>query len=226
MRKPNYGEAAYEFAELKQAMKREGFPQYAAFCALAVARCEQALSRTPQEAAQYRDAGTSRPRLPAPPTGRSLSARFDRLVSQLGRLFAAAERDIQSFVFASDGSTLGFEENYAEALDCYRLAIEVCDSRACPLRVLWSPVPTRERVRCRVVRARPSDVPQVGQRHAGDRAVHRARVAAAGTHPHPTPPSDRKNEPGDRCLSTSICCCRSSGGWTRRLRTCAQAWCS
>jgi hypothetical protein len=62
LRKPNYGEAAVDLAELKTQMKREGFPQYAAFCALAVARCEQALGHAPQEAAQYRDAGPSPPR--------------------------------------------------------------------------------------------------------------------------------------------------------------------
>ena len=70
MRKPNFGEAAYGFQELKMQMRREGFPQYAAFCALAVARCEQALGRFPHETAQYRDAGTAAPhplRCPRPP---------------------------------------------------------------------------------------------------------------------------------------------------------------
>jgi len=57
MRKPNYGEAALDFAQLKAQMRRDKFPQYAAFCALAVARCEQALGRTNQEVAQYTEAG-------------------------------------------------------------------------------------------------------------------------------------------------------------------------
>ena len=78
MRKPNFGEAAYEFAELKMQMKREGFPQYAAFCALAVARCEQAVGRTPQEAAQYRDAGAQRsaPGHPLPTWGHALNTAY------------------------------------------------------------------------------------------------------------------------------------------------------
>lgn len=127
MRKPNYGEAALDFAQLKAQMRRDKFPQYAAFCALAVARCEQALGRTNQEVAQYTDAGWWTAHASCIMLAQSSSAcmatrSFGR---QSARLFAQAEVEQQTFVFAADGSTIGFEENYIEALDCYRLAIEV-----------------------------------------------------------------------------------------------------
>ncbi|KJE94217.1 hypothetical protein, variant [Capsaspora owczarzaki ATCC 30864] len=50
MRKPNLTEAASSFNELFASMKRDGNNQYAAFCLLAVARCEQAMSNTAEEA--------------------------------------------------------------------------------------------------------------------------------------------------------------------------------
>lgn len=58
LRKPNYAEALDEFQELKLAVKREECSPYAAFCAMAQAKCEQALNRSLQAAASHEEAGT------------------------------------------------------------------------------------------------------------------------------------------------------------------------
>ena len=114
-------------------------------CAERASRSTPRFARSQLHAASRRSAAfRTRPRNTAMPVRRphtrsAVRARqpriIDRLASKLGggwrrridpaRLFAAAERDAQAFVFASDGSTVGFEENYTDALDCYRLAIEV-----------------------------------------------------------------------------------------------------
>eukprot|EP01137_Pigoraptor_chileana_P019518 Opistho-2@80664 len=57
MRKPNYGEAIEQFSELQNLILREGNTPYAAFCALAVARCEQALGNGLGEADKAAKAG-------------------------------------------------------------------------------------------------------------------------------------------------------------------------
>jgi hypothetical protein len=59
LRKPNYGEALDTLQQLIGFLKREkSNHHYAAFCCLAVARCEQALKNTTMEAAALVDAGT------------------------------------------------------------------------------------------------------------------------------------------------------------------------
>lgn len=68
MRKPNVGEALAQFKALAGVLNREcegsiasaaAHAPYAAFCSLAVARCEQALQRSTAEAEALLDAGMS-----------------------------------------------------------------------------------------------------------------------------------------------------------------------
>ena len=139
LHKPNHAEGARDFEELKRLVRREGLPNYAAFCCLAAARCHQALGDAQAEAAQHAEAAS---------------------------LYAVAERELQKFVFSVDGSTVGFEENYVEALDCYQLAIQVSPrpppiARSVVLR--WS-----------------TAIPQTGQRRHGRGAVHRVGGSSKG----------------------------------------------
>eukprot|EP00128_Syssomonas_multiformis_P005101 Colp12_sorted_trinity150504_noHs@28682 len=57
MRKPNLGEVIEQYGQLFSALKREGNHQYAAFCCLAIARCDQAMGHTMPEAEHHLDAG-------------------------------------------------------------------------------------------------------------------------------------------------------------------------
>lgn len=100
LRKPNYNDAKTELDDLYRMILRQGLnsQQYAAFCCLAIARCEQALMNTVGEMKQYTEAG---------------------------RLFWEAERDSLSFTFSVDGSGYGYQEHALEAVECYRLAIEM-----------------------------------------------------------------------------------------------------
>jgi hypothetical protein len=79
---------------------------------------------------------------------------------------------VQAFVFAADGSTVGFEENYTEAVDCFRLAIEVSTPR--------TPRDTRTRLTIGETGGGTA-VSAAGQRAASGRAVQRARQPTAGT---------------------------------------------
>lgn len=57
MRKPNFNEGSEEFEELMKSLNRQGNHQYAAFCCLALARCEQALQDSGAEASSLVEAG-------------------------------------------------------------------------------------------------------------------------------------------------------------------------
>lgn len=98
MRKVNFSEVSNDFEELTRSLAREGNHQYAAFCALAVARCGQVMQNAASEAA------------------------FE---SEAARLFWEAEEESQSYSFSVDGSNYGYEEYFLEAIDCYEKAIEV-----------------------------------------------------------------------------------------------------
>ena len=98
MRKVNFAEVSAEFDELSKSLARDGNHQYAAFCAMAVARCEQVMQNAANEASA---------------------------TSEAARLFWEAEQESQSYRFSVDGSNYGYEEYFLEAVDCYELAIEV-----------------------------------------------------------------------------------------------------
>eukprot|EP01132_Coremiostelium_polycephalum_P009386 gene9386-11531_t len=58
MRKPNYGEAIEQYTQVMNSFKREGNHIYAAFCCLAIGRCEQAIKNSSSaEASCYIDSG-------------------------------------------------------------------------------------------------------------------------------------------------------------------------
>ncbi|EGG23311.1 hypothetical protein DFA_05443 [Cavenderia fasciculata] len=58
LRKPNYGEAVEQYTQIMNSFKREGNNMYAAFCCLAIARCEQAIKNSSSaEASCYIDSG-------------------------------------------------------------------------------------------------------------------------------------------------------------------------
>lgn len=98
MRKINFAEVSGEFEELTKSLMRDGNHQYAAFCALAVGRCEQVMQNLAAEA---------------------------NFVSEAGRMFWEAEQESQSYRFSVDGSNYGYEEYFLEAVDCYELAVDV-----------------------------------------------------------------------------------------------------
>ncbi|XP_043096914.1 40-kDa huntingtin-associated protein isoform X2 [Puntigrus tetrazona] len=56
LRKPNVAEASEQFGQLAKELKQQDCPQYAAFCNLAMARCEQTLFNAPGEALALTDA--------------------------------------------------------------------------------------------------------------------------------------------------------------------------
>ncbi|XP_051994138.1 40-kDa huntingtin-associated protein-like isoform X3 [Xyrauchen texanus] len=56
LRKPNVAEASEQFGQLAKELKQQDCPQYAAFCNLAIARCEQTLFNAPGEALALTDA--------------------------------------------------------------------------------------------------------------------------------------------------------------------------
>ncbi|XP_034044480.1 40-kDa huntingtin-associated protein isoform X1 [Thalassophryne amazonica] len=57
LRKPNVAEASEQFGQLAKELKQQDCLQYAAFCSLAMARCEQTLFNAPGEALALTDAG-------------------------------------------------------------------------------------------------------------------------------------------------------------------------
>uniref|UniRef100_A0A8C1C2I3 Coagulation factor VIII associated n=1 Tax=Cyprinus carpio carpio TaxID=630221 RepID=A0A8C1C2I3_CYPCA len=56
LRKPNVAEASEQFGQLAKELKQQDCPQYAAFCNLAMARCEQTLFNAAGEALALTDA--------------------------------------------------------------------------------------------------------------------------------------------------------------------------
>ncbi|KAK1155333.1 factor VIII intron 22 protein-like [Acipenser oxyrinchus oxyrinchus] len=56
LRKPNVAEASEQFGQLAKELKQQDCPQYAAFCNLAMARCEQTLFNAPGEALSLTEA--------------------------------------------------------------------------------------------------------------------------------------------------------------------------
>uniref|UniRef100_A0A8C6MM25 Coagulation factor VIII associated 2 n=1 Tax=Nothobranchius furzeri TaxID=105023 RepID=A0A8C6MM25_NOTFU len=56
LRKPNVAEASEQFGQLAKELKQQDWLQYAAFCNLAMARCEQTLFNAPGEALALTDA--------------------------------------------------------------------------------------------------------------------------------------------------------------------------
>ena len=170
-------------------------------CAERASRSTPRFARSQLHAASRRSAAfRTRPRNTAMPVRRpntrsAVRARqpriIDRLASKLGggwrrridpaRLFAAAERDAQAFVFASDGSTVGFEENYTDALDCYRLAIEVRWRHGARVST-WKgadPPPPGARPSRPLMMGRAAAAPPHGPAHVGNGPVQRAGRPAA-----------------------------------------------
>lgn len=101
MRKPNLNEASEDYDNLMKSLNRQSIHQYAAFCSIAVARCEQAMENVSAQANAYTEAG---------------------------RQFWESERESQRYEFSVDGSDFGYEEFVTEAVDCYLIAIH-CYSR-------------------------------------------------------------------------------------------------
>ncbi|XP_078482564.1 40-kDa huntingtin-associated protein [Ciona intestinalis] len=57
MKKPNIAEASEEFGQLTKTLSQQGCSHYAAFCSLALARCEQNMSNAPGEIQGLTEAG-------------------------------------------------------------------------------------------------------------------------------------------------------------------------
>jgi hypothetical protein len=111
-RKPRYSEAAEEFRDLQLAMKREDCPPYEAFCAMAVARCEQAQQRVSQSAWAFEEAGANPNLSPgAPPS---------LLTFRAGALFWQSELEL------ADVMGFGQKELVPLAIQCYEAASDVC----------------------------------------------------------------------------------------------------
>jgi len=85
-----------KFTQLMNELKREGEKQYAAFCALAIARCQEALENTTAQANNF---------------------------SEAGQTFWESE------IEEKNDNYLGFEENLTEAINCYKLAIDLYISK-------------------------------------------------------------------------------------------------
>lgn len=57
LRKPNYAEALPDYAKLASQLRREGAQRFAAFCCIAVARCQEAQRNFPSQAIELQNAG-------------------------------------------------------------------------------------------------------------------------------------------------------------------------
>lgn len=56
LKKPNYAEASEQFGTLTRVLKQQECPQYAGFCCLAKARCENTVGNTIAEAQSLSEA--------------------------------------------------------------------------------------------------------------------------------------------------------------------------
>eukprot|EP01112_Ceratiomyxa_fruticulosa_P001383 TRINITY_DN1145_c0_g3_i1.p1 TRINITY_DN1145_c0_g3~~TRINITY_DN1145_c0_g3_i1.p1 ORF type:complete len:348 (+),score=56.74 TRINITY_DN1145_c0_g3_i1:217-1260(+) len=95
VRKPNLSPTVDQFVSIENAFKREGDQRYAAFCCIAIARCEQAMrgDSSSVEAAAYLEAA-----------------------------YLLADEQVSSSIAMQ---YKGFEEDISEAVNCYLLAVEI-----------------------------------------------------------------------------------------------------
>jgi len=101
-RKPATGESVSIFRSLKDALAEEGELRHAAFCACAVARCEEALSRPFHQASEYSQAGAMLLNQQLTDEAQGV-ARGDELVDEAMQCFLLAAK-----AYDSQGSPVAF----------------------------------------------------------------------------------------------------------------------
>lgn len=131
LRRPNIGEVAAQFRQLAASQQRESegsslggtvaHAPYAAFCALAVARCEQAMQHQTAEAEALLEAG------------QCLRWKQDKERRAQAHPLSHLPLTAHSFVAAEASEQLlsgdGFKHNIIDAVHCYELAAEVRNAR-------------------------------------------------------------------------------------------------